>query len=136
MADLFILALLGHLVGDFVLQTKVMALDKSERSLWGCWQCFLHVIVYTISVCVFMQSMNPLVWFLVFVPHFLIDKFSLASVWLKMIGGRTFESASYDHNPSDKYREFDVAFTSIVYAVVDNTFHLLSLFLLIKFVIL
>lgn len=133
MADLFVLALLGHLVGDFVLQTKKMALEKSECSWRGDRQCFMHVILYTVAVSAFLQSSSPVVWILIFAPHFVIDKFSLASVWLKLIGGRTFESA---HNSTDEYREFDIAFTSIVYAVVDNTFHLLSLFLLIKFVIL
>ena len=37
---------------------------------------------------------------------------------------------------AELYREFDVAFTSLVYAVVDNTMHLICLWLVIKFVLL
>lgn len=36
---------------------------------------------------------NPLAWAAVFVPHWLIDRFSLALVWLRLIGSRTFEEA-------------------------------------------
>ena len=73
---------------------------------------------------------DPAVAALVFVPHWIIDRWSLASLWLKMIRGRTFEAA---FNSKDQYREFDIAFTSIVYTVTDNTMHLICLWLVIRF---
>ena len=131
MADLFVLALLGHLVGDYLLQTKHMALHKSTSGWTGVLTCTFHVAVYTAAMCVFWWTINPLIIALVSVPHWIIDRWSLASPWLKLIRGRTFEAA---FNSTDKYREFDIAFTSIVYTVTDNTIHLICLWLVIKFV--
>jgi len=130
MAELFIAAFLGHLVGDFLFQTKYMALNKSEKGWSGFKSCTLHVLVYTLSICLMLWTLNPWTLLAVFIPHWIIDRLSLASVWLKLIRGRTFEAA---YLSQDKYREFDIAFTSLVYAVVDNTFHLLSLWLVVKF---
>lgn len=69
---------------------------------------------------------------LVFVPHWIIDRWSLASTWLKMVRGRTFEAA---FNSKDPYREFDIAFSSIVYTVTDNAMHLICLWLVIRFLL-
>jgi hypothetical protein len=133
MADLFVLALLGHLVGDYLLQSKQMALGKSARGWRGILLCTAHAAIYTAAVCAFWWTLDPLVAALVFVPHWIIDRWSLATPWLKLIRGRTFESALQSTGPA---REFDVAFTSLVYAVTDNTMHLLCLWLVIRFVLL
>lgn len=129
MADLFVLALLGHLVGDYLLQTKHMALHKSAPGWPGILTCTFHVAVYTAAVCAFWWTINPVLAALVFVPHWIIDRWSLASLWLKMIRGRTFEAA---FTSKDQYREFDIAFTSIVYTVTDNAMHLICLWLVIR----
>lgn len=133
MAELFIYALLGHLVGDYLFQTKRMALEKSKPGWNGIRQCSLHVAVYTVAVCLFWRTRDPLVITLVAVPHWAIDRWSLADHWLGLIGGRTFEAA---YNSPRRYREFDIAFTSIVYTVTDNTLHLLCLFAVIQLVLL
>lgn len=129
MAELFILALLGHLIGDYLFQTKHMALNKSAKGWSGIKTCSWHVWIYTLSVSLMLWVPNLWVLPAIFIPHWVIDRWSLASVWLKLIKGRTFEAA---YLSKDQYREFDIAFTSLVYAVVDNTFHLLSLWLVIK----
>jgi hypothetical protein len=134
MAELFIYALLGHFIGDYVLQTKYMAHNKSVSGWcgpgWsGITTCSIHTLIYTASVCLMMWTFNPVIWILVFVPHWVIDRWSLATPWLKLIKGRTRDAAYYSE---DRYREFDIAFTSVVYAVVDNTFHLLSLLVVIE----
>ncbi|MDP3954500.1 MAG: DUF3307 domain-containing protein [bacterium] len=132
MAELFILALLGHLIGDYLFQTKEMALNKSKASWDGFYVCSWHVLIYTTAVCLMLWTPNIFVWLAVFIPHWIIDRFSFASVWLELIKGRTFESA---YLSKDQHREFDVAFTALVYTVVDNTFHLLSLWLVIIFLL-
>jgi hypothetical protein len=124
MANLFVLALLGHLVGDYLLQTKHMALTKTQPGWPGTKACTAHVAIYTAAVCLFLWTAHPLIVALIAVPHWLIDRFSAASAWLKIIRGRTFEDA---YRSKDQYREFDIAFTSIVYTVTDNTMHLLCL---------
>lgn len=133
MAELFILALFGHLVGDYFIQTKHMALHKGDKNTRGLIACSSHVLLYSLAVCAFLQTINPPVFLLIYIPHWIIDRWSLANKWLKLIRGRTFEAA---YLSTEKYREFDIAFTSIVYTVTDNTMHLFSLWLLIKFAIL
>lgn len=104
MAELFVYALLGHLVGDYLLQTKQMALKKSERSWRGWWMCSAHVLIYTIVVCLMLRATDPLIWALVFVPHWLIDRFSFASIWLQFIGGTDFRGCVQLHRPPPRIR--------------------------------
>lgn len=140
MAELFIAALLGHLTGDYLFQSKSMALRKSEPGGAGMRICLLHVLIY--SMCVmgfwwfagwkFHPGFGLVVFSAVYFPHLLIDRISFANTWLKWIGGRTFEDAA---RSTEKYREFDVAFTCLVYAVVDNTLHLICLWAVIRFLL-
>lgn len=130
MDDILFRVLLGHLVGDYLPQGKTMALKKSEKSFVGFFWCTLHVAIYSLSVCLFLWTASPLIFLLVFSTHWPIDRWSLASYWLKLIKGRDFQSA---YLSKDKYREFDISFTAIVYTVVDNTFHLITLWLIVKF---
>lgn len=133
MAELFIVAYIGHLVGDFLLQPKWMALRKSEKTTDGRWICTIHVITYTLALLVAFAvyghyQLDLIVVLGIAIPHWIIDHWSLANKWLGLIGGRTFEAAAASTN---KHREFDVAFTCIVYAETDKALHLISLFVLI-----
>lgn len=134
MADLFILALLGHLIGDYLLQSTWMALNKSGRSLRGILICTMHVSLYTLAVCGMMQSASPLVWLAVFVPHLIVDHWSLGELWSRMIRGRTMDKTMA--TPRGVGREFAFAFYAPVYIAVDNTIHLLCLWATIEFLIL
>jgi hypothetical protein len=129
MAEMFVLALMGHLTGDYLLQSKWMALTKSNKGAQGLVACTVHVTIYTVATCAVMQVSLPLFWVGVFAPHWIIDCYSLASHWLKFIRSRTFSGA---FDSKDQYREFDIAFTSIVYTVTDNTIHLWCLYFAIK----
>ncbi|HYE22738.1 MAG TPA: DUF3307 domain-containing protein [Verrucomicrobiae bacterium] len=129
MAELMWLALLGHLVGDFLLQSKAMGLRKSEKGRAGLWLCTIHVTIYTAVIMIFWGTKDPLVALAVFAPHWVIDRWSLANKWSGLIKGRTFEAAIVS---TDKYREFDVAFTSIVYKEIDATMHLLCLWAIVE----
>jgi membrane-associated HD superfamily phosphohydrolase len=131
MIELFIYAIFGHLVGDYLLQSKKMALEKSAKNWRGFLICILHTLIYTASIFVVIWKFNILAIIIIFVSHFIIDRWSLGQIWLKLIKGRTFESA---YSSQDKNREFDIAFTSIVYTVVDNTFHLLILWFVLKLI--
>ncbi len=126
---LFILALFGHLFGDYFFQPKAWALQKSNRGWKAVALCSVHVLVYTLCVMALWKTAGWQVFVAVFVPHWVIDRWSLANKWLKLIRGRTFEDAFHSH---DQYREFDIAFTSIVYTIVDNGAHLLSLWAVVN----
>lgn len=130
MSDLFVRVLLGHLFGDYLLQTKKMALGKSQPGWNGLGWCWFHCLVYTAVVCLFWWTANPWVVLIVFLSHYPIDRWSLAGRWLKLIGSRDFIAAHYSN---DQYKDLDVAFSCLVYAVADNTFHLALLYLAIRF---
>lgn len=131
MAELFIAALLGHLVGDYLLQSKHQALNKTQKNWYGFWCCLQHTLIYTFSVSLFLWTASPIIWLLIFLSHWPIDRYSLTTVWLKLIKGRDLLQA---YNSSDKYREIDISFSCLVYAVADNTLHLTLLWLIIKHV--
>jgi hypothetical protein len=133
MADLFVLALLGHLIGDYLLQSTWMAVTKSAQSLKGVLACTLHVTLYTVAVCVMLGMTRPLIWALIFIPHWVIDHWSLGEVWSQIIGGRTVKKIK---GLRGENREFAIAFYAPVYIAVDNTWHFLCLWATIKFFIL
>jgi len=65
---------LGHLMGDYLSQSKKMALMKSESGSEGLAWRVLHCLIYTASVYLFLWMLNPLVVALVFLSHFPIDR--------------------------------------------------------------
>ncbi len=111
MERLFIPCLFGHLIGDYLLQSKWMALTKSLKGRSGVFACSTHVAVYTAAVCLLVGSASPLFALAVFAPHWIIDRWSLATLWLKLIRGRTFQAALANRT---EFREFEIAFTAIV----------------------
>jgi len=129
---MFAQIILGHLVGDYLLQSKAMALEKSAKGFNGILWCTLHSLIYTASVCLFLWTLNPLIIGLVFLSHWPIDRWSLASKWLKLIRGRNFVEA---FNSREEYRDIDLAFSCLVYVVVDNTMHLILLWLIVEWLI-
>lgn len=72
-----------HLLGDYFLQNDWMAVNKSKYSPLGWSTCFLHCLLYSIPFGIYYHSME--IFLLVFATHFLIDKFSLAVYWTKLI---------------------------------------------------
>ena len=131
LSDLFVLAFLGHLIGDYLTQSTWMAITKSEKSLMGWVACTVHVSIYTISVCIMLETYNPIIWTFIFVPHWIIDHWSLGEVWSSFIGGRTTEK-TVAVEPG-VHREFAFAFYAPVYIAVDNTWHLLCLYATIQY---
>ncbi len=119
--------LLGHLVGDYLLQSRWMARTKSAHGWPGILASVLHAAIYTASVCLLLWRIDPVIFLAVGVPHWLIDRYSLADHWLRLIRGRTPESALALTEP---HRSFAIAFYAFVYAVTDNTLHLLCLWAL------
>lgn len=130
--------LLGHLVGDYIVQNDWMAKNKSNprpSDLWMCpleadrqtWMkgqidykighcaCLVHCFCYTLAVWAFSFWWMPW-WGLLacFAIHFPIDRWRLAAMWMRKV---SMQKAFAD-GPLSPW--------SII--VVDNTFHLLTLF--------
>ena len=107
--------LLGHLVGDYLLQWEFMAQNKFKNTLFGWWACFVHCFIYSVCVALFLSTYSTdilLMTGLIFITHFPIDKFSLAKYILKW-EGKDISKIGTD------------PFASFVYIVADNTLHFL-----------
>jgi hypothetical protein len=155
--NLFIQLLFGHFVGDFFLQNKQTAVKKG-----GSYSIALaHVAIYTLAIMAFtlpygtvgtgyfVKHINQYLLFwscATFIPHFIIDRFSLADVWLRLIDGRALGDFLWNGNnnipaylPKEKivtelttdnelnYLILRGGFSCIVYVVVDNIAHLMCL---------
>ena len=148
--NLFIQLLFGHFLGDFFFQPKSMAVKKGASNKIAIY----HVLIY--SACVFWMTMPCFNWHnsfgcalwyvVIFIPHFVIDRWSLADKWLDFINGRSLNDFLWNGNdkipqylPKGKvqtelttdnelnYIILRGGFTSIVYVVVDNVAHLMCL---------
>lgn len=134
MDDIYFRLLLGHMVGDYLLQSTMMATTKGQSKTWQGWAwCFLHSVIYTAAICVFLWNFDSLFFLLIFNSHFWIDKFSLAEKWGQLTGGRTFAKAAAE--PDEAKRPFSIAFTCLVYVAVDNTMHLLLMWGILKWLV-
>lgn len=127
----------GHLIGDYLLQSRAMALNKQGKA----GMCFLHCVIYAFAVLAMTASYFPTNhwyywWLFVFSTHFSIDYCGFADIWLEFIRGRSlryFLRRGKDLIPAsgdfdwENYWVLRGGFTALVYAVADNTLHLLAL---------
>lgn len=134
--------LLGHLAGDYLLQNEWMALNKSKNTKIGWLSAFIHCVIYTLAVCLFMWNFD-LIWIIViFLSHFPIDKFKLAEHYMHFIKGKGMRDYVNKDNwindlkyipvPKKKLNRYDVlegGFTAFIYSVTDNTMHLILMWL-------
>ncbi len=63
--------LLVHLLGDFVLQSDWMALNKSKPGKAGVIPCLVHVLIYTSCFLILTTSWKALL--VIGVTHFILD---------------------------------------------------------------
>ena len=118
MAESLLLALIGHLVGDFLLQNDIQALNKTKSTSW----CLIHVLIYTITVAMIVQWPEH-TWgfcFAVAIPHFVIDRWRLARKYMWLVGQEQFATG-----PLSPW--------SII--VVDQVMHVVCLWAAVRFVL-
>lgn len=134
--------LLCHFVGDFILQSDWMALNKSRSSL----HCLVHVLVYTACFLVLTVSWKALLF--IGVTHFFLDRFHSPLkhlLWIKNHLNPTLSYPPYDYCNSTGYfddspyniKQADEVMTKKfgkprhffitiwIYITIDNTLHLL-----------
>jgi len=132
--------LIGHLVGDYILQNDYQAVNKSKHSYAGQAGCALHCFLYSTAVatCVVVAGWRtfdpglswPVAFVVAYVTHFPIDRWSLAAWWGKLIKQTSFGAVMRTRKAS--YGEVEVEafsprafFVAPVYIAVDNTMHLI-----------
>jgi hypothetical protein len=107
--------LLGHLVGDYIVQTDWMANNKTTNGVIGYYSCFVHCICYTLSIAAFSWFWMPWWGYIVcFGFHYPIDKWRLAKWWMMNVSGQKGFATGL------------LSPWSII--IVDNVFHLLTLY--------
>lgn len=125
MEDLLIKAIFGHFIGDFFFQSETMANNKYRSGWKGYIWCSIHVLVYTFFVAVFVGNFSPLFLLGVYLPHWIVDKWSLAFRWMKLMGRGDLI------NSSDPKK---VSFGVVIYVVIDQTIHLGCLYILLNLI--
>lgn len=103
------LAIVGHLVGDYLLQNDWMALEKKRSS----FRCAVHCVLWTLAVCAFAGWWQPWVVVALFAAHFAQDRTTVINWWMDAIGQRAFRIG-----PCAPWSAI----------VVDNVWHIVTLF--------
>lgn len=138
--DMFVLMMLAHFTGDYILQSQWMATEKSHKGWRGHKACTIHVLAYTLAFVLVAGIYNPWALLAIALPHWLIDRWSLASYLLSFKNGYTlhdvWQKAPLCAAPDpDKLASnvWKVAFAAPVYIVNDNTIHWLCLLLTARY---
>jgi hypothetical protein len=100
--------LIGHLVGDYLLQNDYLAQGKKESSVI----CAVHCLLYTFAIWWF-TSWSMLFLSAVLVTHFLIDRWGFVKWFMRV-------------NQQEAFSQPPFAPWSII--LIDNIFHLYILF--------
>jgi len=129
--NIFSAIVLGHLFGDYIFQNNWMAQNKKKDTIVGYIACMVHCTIYTMCVSLmlylFGYSFAIHKISLLFLSHFIPDKFDILTWWSQFYGIRTW-SSEIEHK---KYTDhatikdsINISFGSFVSIVQDNTIHL------------
>jgi hypothetical protein len=83
---LFDWLLVGHLVGDYILQTRWMAEKKVKQIL----PLIIHSMVYTTTIALFALLAKGLSWWgicLIFISHVILDQRAFIDYWAVKVNG-------------------------------------------------
>lgn len=108
-------AIVGHLVGDYLLQNDWMALHKKQSA----FRCSVHCALWTTAVCLFAGWWAWWVWPVLFAAHFAQDHTNVVARWMDAIG-------------QTQFRTGPCAPWSII--VVDNVWHIVTLYAVARLV--
>jgi hypothetical protein len=139
-AEVLFMLIIGHCIGDFLLQPATLAKNKKKNTLYGWSVCAVHCMIYVLTVVMAIAwtsyKSTMLQIFLIFLTHFVIDKTRLLDVYFKIMKIRSWDTNitnPQSHSLITVKQAVDVSFGAVVYVVADNTLHLLSLYCILKF---
>ncbi len=140
-ADFLFRLFLGHLIGDYLLQNNWMASNKKSKT----FPCVVHCAIWAFAVCIMILpelSIGPLnvlmVYGLVFLSHFVLDRTSLVDRWLHVIRSLSYKNTERQINEVKKpihnkiKRAAMVSYMALVQTIADNTLHLVLLYIIMK----
>ena len=135
--NIFPLILFGHGFGDYFFQNNWMAQNKKKNTFVGYYACVLHCFVYTICVVLSAllggYSLSLYQIPLIFLSHFIPDKYNLISRWSSFYGIRTWDSEikfSPLDSPATIKDSINISFGAFVSIVQDNLVHLFLMYLI------
>lgn len=125
-----------HLFGDYFLQNDWMAVNKSKYSYTGWLACWIHCNLYALPFWLYYQYMghHPVgtcswLYLWILFAHFLLDKFSLAQYWTRLINWnwKWDDDNLYGWTPGrPKW------VVGMVHIIRDNSLHLFCNYLIIQ----
>ena len=77
-----VFAIVGHLVGDYLLQNDWMAQNKKRAT----FPCVVHCLLWTYAVVLLSGWTHPWVQGVLFLTHFAQDRTTLVNRWMRLIG--------------------------------------------------
>lgn len=113
-------AIIGHLVGDYLLQNDWMANNKKRPGPDGATACCVHAWLWTLAVCAFTGWWNWPCVSVLFLTHYAQDRTQIIVWWMLLIR-------------QHKFAEPPCAPWSII--VVDNVWHIVTLWAVWKWII-
>lgn len=118
-------AIIGHLVGDYLLQNDWMALNKKVPGPYGNFACVVHCCIWSMSVMLFSGWYHAAHLFAVcaavFLSHYAQDRTQIIRFWMTRI------------NRQPKFVEPPMAPWSLI--VVDNVWHIVTIWAVWRFLI-
>jgi hypothetical protein len=119
-AEVILLGVLCHFVGDYITQSHWMAKEKTQR--W--WPAIAHAATYTLPFLLLTQ--NPVALLVIGGTHAVIDRYRLARhlVWLKnQLAPRSARSSWAESSGTGYPNTEPVWLTVWLMVAADNTVH-------------
>ncbi len=116
--------LILHLIGDYITQNEWMALNKALPSRKGYLACFIHATIYSLPF-LFIGSVNA--FLIIYISHFLIDKYKLAVYVIKLKNWQ-WQSKNFGFNA-----ETPIWLSMWLFIIIDNIIHIVFNFIALKY---
>lgn len=122
--------IIGHFLGDYMLQNDWMAEQKKKHLGLGWWCCSVHCFIYTMTICLCTANFDFLWIAWVFATHFIVDKSGFIEWYSKLIGSRSIgDFMSKDENKEySPHTGLRAGVTVFVFIVRDNTVHVAMMY--------
>ena len=113
MTLLLFYGLVAHMIGDYIIQNDFIAIEKTKKTVYA----LIHVALYAIPFYFIVGFSYPLL--LIIASHFFIDRFRLATYWIKLINWN-WNSKNFGFN-----KEKPMWMSVWLMIIYDNIFHII-----------
>lgn len=113
-----LLAIIGHFVGDYLLQNDWMATQKKVEGKDGRSACLFHCFFWTLSVCLF-ADWGIVPFIILYAFHFAQDRTHVVAWWMRFNGQAGF---------------MEPPFAPWSLIVVDNVWHIVQIWFVWRFI--